>query len=63
MSVEDSVRGATNNAAVDALFDEVAKLRQEMDALRGQVVKIGKLSAQLAGIVEKVERIVKRRAA
>lgn len=60
MSIEQRVTSTTNNAAVDALFDEVAQLRADMNVLRGQVHKIGILSAKLAGIVDKVERVVKR---
>jgi|DEB0MinimDraft_3_1074331.scaffolds.fasta_scaffold01751_11 hypothetical protein len=60
MAPEETVATATNNAAVDALFDEVTQLRRDLNELQGQVTKIAKLSTQLAGIVEKVELVVRR---
>lgn len=60
MGLEETVAKTTNNAAVDALFDEVADLRKELNDLQGQVAKIAKLSTQLARIVERVELVVRR---
>jgi ubiquinone biosynthesis protein UbiJ len=60
MAPEETVATATNNAAVDALFDEVTQLRRDLNELQGQVTKIAKLSTQLAGIVERVELVVRR---
>jgi ubiquinone biosynthesis protein UbiJ len=60
MAPDETVATATNNAAVDALFDEVTQLRRDLNELQGQVTKIAKLSTQLAGIVERVELVVRR---
>lgn len=60
MGIEETVATTTNNAAVDALFDEVTQLRKDLNDLQGQVAKIAKLSTQLARIVEKVELVVRR---
>lgn len=60
MAIEERVGATTNNAAVDALFDEVVKLRNEMNDLREQVATIAKLSTKLARIVERIELVVRR---
>lgn len=60
MAIEERVGATTNNAAIDALFDEVVTIRNEMNELRGQVATIAKLSTKLAKIVERIELVVRR---